>query len=81
MKKQEKFVKIFELSVSKILFDFINNEVLRGTNISKKGSGVGLTKPFMNLSQLIKNYYSIDIKCKDLLIITIYQERIESSKK
>ena len=50
MKKQEKFVKIFELLVSKILFDFINNEVLRGTNISKKGSGVGLTKPFMNLS-------------------------------
>ena len=34
MKKQEKFIKIFELSVSKILFDFINNEVLRGTNIS-----------------------------------------------
>ena len=31
MKKQEKFVNIFDLSVSKLLFDFVNNEILRGT--------------------------------------------------
>ena len=49
MKKQEKFIKIFELSVSKILFDFINNEVLRGTNISSKDFGMDLTKQFINL--------------------------------
>ena len=44
MKKQEKFVKIFELSVSKILFDFVNNEVLKGTNISSKRFWNGFNK-------------------------------------
>ncbi len=36
MKKHEKFVKIYDLSVSKLLFDFVNKEVLRGTSISIK---------------------------------------------
>ena len=30
MKKKEQFVKIKNLSVSKVLFDFINNELLKG---------------------------------------------------
>ncbi len=36
MKKKEKFIEICDLSVSKILLDFINNELLPGTGISKK---------------------------------------------
>ena len=35
MKKKEQFVKIKNLSVSKVLFDFINNELLKGTKIKK----------------------------------------------
>ena len=50
MKKSEKFVKIFELSVSKILFDFVNNEVLRGTNISSKRFWKGFNKSIHELA-------------------------------
>ena len=35
MKKKEQFVKIKNLSVSKVLFDFINNELLKGIKIKK----------------------------------------------
>ena len=35
MKKKEQYIKIKNLSVSKILFDFINNELLIGINIEK----------------------------------------------
>ena len=54
MKKQEKFVKIFELSVSKILFDFINNEVLKGTNISSKRFWNGFNKTVHQLAPINK---------------------------
>ena len=54
MKKQEKFIKIFELSVSKILFDFINNEVLRGTNISSKRFWKGFNKSIHELAPINK---------------------------
>ena len=54
MKKQEKFVKIFELSVSKILFDFINNEILRGTNISNKRFWSGFNKAVHELMPINK---------------------------
>ena len=36
MKKKEQYIKIENLSVSKVLFDFINNELLKGLNIKKK---------------------------------------------
>ncbi len=36
MKKKEKFVKIFNLSVSSVLLNFVNKELLPGTNVSKK---------------------------------------------
>ena len=36
MRKSEKFVKIKNLSVSKVLFDFINNDLLKGIPIKKK---------------------------------------------
>tara|TARA_B100000965_G_scaffold142020_1_gene118236 strand:- start:1121 stop:3304 length:2184 start_codon:yes stop_codon:yes gene_type:complete len=35
MKKKEQYIKTKELSVSKILFDFINNELLKGIHIKK----------------------------------------------
>jgi len=35
MKKKEQYIKIKNLSVSKILFDFVNNELLKGINIKK----------------------------------------------
>ena len=35
MKKKEQFVKIKNLSVSKVLFDFINDELLKGIKIKK----------------------------------------------
>tara|TARA_B100000424_G_C22526296_1_gene301535 strand:+ start:102 stop:332 length:231 start_codon:yes stop_codon:yes gene_type:complete len=54
MKKQEKFVKIFDLSVSKILFDFVNNEILRGTNISIKRFWSGLNKTVHELAPINK---------------------------
>ena len=54
MKKQEKFVKIFELSVSKILYDFINSEILRGTNISNKRFWSGFNKAVHELVPINK---------------------------
>jgi len=35
VKKKEQYIKIENLSVSKVLFDFINNELLKGLNIKK----------------------------------------------
>ena len=35
MKKKEQYIKIKNFSVSKVLFDFINNELLSGINIEK----------------------------------------------
>ncbi len=44
MKKKEEYIKIQNFSVSKILFDFINNELLKGTHIKKINSGTALVK-------------------------------------
>ena len=54
MKKQEKFIKIFGLSVSKTLFDFLNNEVLPGTNVSKKRFWSGFDKTVHELAPINK---------------------------
>ncbi len=35
MKKKEQYIRIKNLSVSKVLFDFINNELLREIHIKK----------------------------------------------
>ena len=35
MKNKEQYIRIKDLSVSKILFDFINNELLKGINLKK----------------------------------------------
>ena len=44
MKKKEKFIKICDLSVSKVLLDFINKELLPGTGISKNRFWKGFNK-------------------------------------
>ena len=54
MKKQEKFVNIFDLSVSKLLFDFVNNELLRGTSISSKRFWSGFNKAVHELAPINK---------------------------
>ena len=44
MKKKEQYIKINNLSVSKILFDFINNELLKGIHIKKSKFWIGFSK-------------------------------------
>jgi len=44
MKKKEEYIKIKNFSVSKILFNFINNELLKGIHIKKINSGTALVK-------------------------------------
>ena len=50
MKKKEKFVKTYDLSVSDVLLNFVNKELLPGTNISKKQFWYGLSKTLHDLS-------------------------------
>ncbi len=63
MKKKEKFVKIFDLSVSKILFEFVNREVLKGTNITTKKFWKGFNKTVHELApknkQLIEKRHKL----------------------
>ncbi len=54
MKKHEKFVKIYDLSVSKLLFDFVNKEVLRGTSISIKRFWLGFNGAVHELAPMNK---------------------------
>jgi len=50
MKKKEKFIEICDLSVSNVLLNFVNNELLPGINISKDRFWKGLSKTLHNLS-------------------------------
>ena len=50
MKKKEQFVKIKNLSVSKILFDFINNELFKGLKIKKNHFWSGFDKAIHELA-------------------------------
>ena len=44
MKKKENFIKIYDLSVSNVLLNFVNKELLPGTNISKNRFWKGLSE-------------------------------------
>ena len=55
MKKKEKFVKISNYRVSKILYEFINNEILKGTKISSKRFWSGFNKTVHELAPINKN--------------------------
>ncbi len=50
MKNKEKFIKICDLSVSKVLLDFVNKELLPGTGISKNRFWKGFNKTIHYLS-------------------------------
>ena len=50
MKKKEEYIKIQNFSVSKILFDFINNELLKGTHIKKNKFWDGFSKAVAELA-------------------------------
>ena len=50
MKKKEQFVKIKNLSVSKLLFDFINNELFKGLKIKKNHFWSGFDKAIHDLA-------------------------------
>ena len=50
MKKKEEYIKIQNFSVSKILFDFINNELLKGTHIKKNKFWDGFSKAVAKLA-------------------------------
>ena len=69
MKKQEKFIKIFDLSVSKILFDFVNNEVIPGIDIDKTEFWNNFSEAANELSvensELIKKREAIQSKIDD----------------
>ena len=44
MKKKEQFIKILDLSVSRVLLKFINKELLPGTGLSKAQFWKGFNK-------------------------------------
>ena len=50
MKKKEKFVKIFDLSVSNVLLNFVNRELLPETRVSKNQFWKGLNETLHDLS-------------------------------
>ncbi len=54
MKKKEKFIKIYDLSVSEILFKFVNKELLKGTNISSKHFWRGFNQSVHELNPINK---------------------------
>ncbi len=62
MKKKEEYIKIKNLSVSKVLYDFINEELLPGTKLSKNEFWSGFDKAVHDLSP--KNKDLLDIREK-----------------
>ena len=52
---QEKYVKINKLQVSEKLSNFVNDELLKNTNISPENFWLGLEKLLMNLHQKTEN--------------------------
>ena len=50
MKKIEKFIKTYDLSVSSVLLNFVNNELLPGTAISKNQFWSGFSETVHDLS-------------------------------
>ena len=61
----EKYIKIEELSVSKNLFNFINNELLPGTKIKKKIFWKGFNKYIHELAPKNKEYLEIRDKLQN----------------
>ncbi len=56
MKQKEKFIKTCDLSVSHVLLDFVNKELLPGTGISSNQFWKGFSKTVHDLSPKNKNF-------------------------
>ncbi len=56
MKKKEKFTKIYDLSVSNVLLNFINKELLPGTRVTRSRFWKGLSETLHTLSPKNKKY-------------------------
>ena len=54
MKKKEKFIKTYDLSVSNVLLNFVNKELLPGTNISRSRFWKGLSETLHKLTPINK---------------------------
>ena len=54
MKKKHQFVKIFDLSVSKILFEFVNKDLLPKSGVSKYRFWKGFNQVVHKLSPINK---------------------------
>ena len=54
MKKKERYIRIKNLSVSKTLFDFINNELLKGIHVKKDKFWDGFDKATAKLVPINK---------------------------
>ena len=53
------YQSVNNLKVSEKLLSFVNEELLKGTNISKKSSGQDLIKLFMNLAPKNKEFIKV----------------------
>ncbi len=62
MKKKEKFIKTYDLSVSNVLLDFVNRELLPGTGISSNQFWKGFSKTVHELSP--KNKKLLEVREK-----------------
>ena len=60
--KKEQFIKIFDLSVSSVLFNFVNKELLPNTGISKNHFWRGFNKAVNELAP--KNKKLVEIREK-----------------
>ena len=54
MKKKEKFIKTYDLSVSNVLLNFVDKELLPGTNISRSRFWKGLSETLHKLTPINK---------------------------
>ena len=54
MKKKHQFIKIFDLSVSKILYEFVNKDLLPKSGVSKQRFWKGFNQVVHKLSPINK---------------------------
>ena len=67
MKKKHQFIKIFDLSVSKILFEFVNKDLLPKSGVSKHRFWKGFNQVVHKLSPINKKLIDImSLKYADL---------------
>ena len=66
MKKKHQFIKIFDLSVSKILYEFVNKDLLPKSGVSKQRFWKGFNQVVHKLSPINKKLIEHVKKFKNL---------------